>query len=177
MISPLHLDTAESRVLGSGVAGGSGVLSRTRSRNSFQRRPKFPPLWPLCDAFLSSGSSARKPRTEVRCCRGPGCSFPPAFTKQFSTPALNSPLCDLCDLCAMLSPLRVVHAWKLRCPPTNLPPALFFLTEAWEKVPQSFVYSQSTILGGHKASLVSHRGLNIFKRIGGTGQETGIIKR
>jgi hypothetical protein len=94
----------------------------------------------------------------------------------FRRPIPISPLCDLCDLCAMLSSLRVVLARKPRCPPNSFP-ATFFLTKAWEKVPQSLVHSQSTILGGHKASLLSHRGLNVLKRIGGTGQEAGIIKR
>jgi hypothetical protein len=100
---------------------------------------------------------------------------PPRSPKQFSTPH-PLPLFDLCGLCAMLSSLRVVLARKPRCPP-NSSPRTFFLTEAWEKVPQSLVHSQSTILGSHKASLVSHRGLNVLKRIGGTGQEMGIFKR
>jgi hypothetical protein len=52
-----------------------------------------------------------------------------------------------------------------------------FSTEAQKEVPQSLVNSQSAILRGHKASLVSHRGLNVLERIGGTSQETGILKR
>jgi hypothetical protein len=53
---------------------------------------------------------------------------------------------------------------------------LFLLTDAWEKVPQSLVHSQSAILGSHKTSLVSHRSLDILERVGGTGQEMGVIK-
>jgi hypothetical protein len=153
-----------------------------------------PPNFPLCDlcAMLSPlrVTPARKPRTGSRCCKAFFPARKPPRTKTVFNGPPNFPLCDLCGLCAMLSPLRVAPHWEsvLRAFRRSFPPGAavstkqfsprtFFLTEAWEKVHQSLVHSQSTILGSHKASLVSHRGLNLLKRIGGTGQETGIFKR
>jgi hypothetical protein len=122
-------------------------------------------------------AAARMPRTETQGAAGVR-EFSPARKPNCPPNSFQSPpQTPLRDLCAMLSPLRVVPPGSRRCPPNSSPPRIFFLTAAWEEVPQSLVHSQSTILGGHKASLVSHRGLNVLKRIGGTGQETGIIKR
>jgi hypothetical protein len=169
---------------------------------NYQNSSQRPPNFPLCDlcglcAMLSPlrVTPARKPRTGVGIAGVLSRPKAAAFTKTVFNAPPNFPLCDLCGLCAMLFPLRVPPARKPRtgsryCGRSDVlfrpeaavstkqfSPRTFFLTEAWEKVPQSLVHSQSTILGGHKTSLVSHRDLNLLKRIGGTGQETGIFKR
>jgi hypothetical protein len=143
-------------------------MQRTESQES--RIKAFFPISPLCDLCAMLSPS---PHISPHECRAK------LFTKQFSTPTPDFP--SVTSLASVTSvrcfPLFAWFSHESRRSPPNSFPRTFFLTEAWEKVPQSLVHSQSTILGGHKASLVSHRGLNVLKRIGGTGQETGIIKR
>ena len=141
------------------------------------------PDFPLCDlcglcAMLSPlrVAPAQCRVLGVRCC-GLRRSFPPVFTKTISNAPSQFPPSVTSVTSVRCFPLFAWFSHGSRGVHQTVSPATFFLTEAWEKVPQSLVHSQSTILGGHKASLLSHRGLNVLKRIGGTGQEAGIIKR
>ena len=174
MLSPLRSSSRTMPRTGSQVLRGlrrsfPPVFTKTISNAPSQ----FPPSVTSVRCFPPLRSSSRTmPRTGVR--YGGKAFLPPVFTKTISDAPSQFPPSVTSVRCFALF-ASFSHGSRRR--PPNSFPRTFFLTEAWEKVPQSLVHSQSTILGGHKASLLSHRGLNVLKRIGGTGQEAGIIKR